>query len=55
MLGNSGLQLRPTQQHRGLWEQSKCTSAGLPPARARLPREEQARGNSSATLSVLHL
>ena len=34
MLGNSGLQLRPTQQHKGLWEQSKCTSAGLPPARA---------------------
>ncbi|CAI9176381.1 unnamed protein product [Rangifer tarandus platyrhynchus] len=38
VLGNSSLQLRLTQQHKGLWEQNKCTNAGLPPTLgARLP------------------
>ena len=48
MLGNSSLQPRLTQQHKGLWEQKKRTNAGLPPALG-AAQEEQACGNISTT------
>ena len=53
VLGNSSLQPRLTQQHKGLWEQSTCTNAGLPPAPGQhLLQEERACGKISTARSV---
>ena len=54
VLGNSSLQPRLTQQHKGLWEQKKRTNAGLPPALG-AAQEEQACGNISTTPPFLIL